>query len=307
MPLQKCLKFEACPCGLALSFLQAVCIAEGYDVTRTRVEEEYALTGCDEPEWPASVAFPSEALPSADLRSALNQLQMGLRFPVSQEENIGNCTEWSAEGHTLKDCELYAESASYVNAYLDLIEQVRKFFRFVPKLHSYLTFGIYLLQKLGFETQGDDEIGYTRLTNPEEYSIVEVQKADFNNYSMTCDALAWCRHVVHVPWNKCKTTQTQSERHWLIQTRRLLARQAASFLDEIISLPGPLLPSHEAILEYIPAVRWLVALDDAQDVPPHSAVASRRRWRHVRYMDLSKEALNAVREYYDMFFPRCIT
>lgn len=284
LPLQKCLRFETCPCGLALSFLQAVCIAEGYDVTRNRVEEEYALTGGDEPEWPASVAFPSEALPSADLRSALNRLQMGLRFPVSQEEVFGTYMEWSAEGHTLKDCELYSESASYVNAYLDQIEQ-----------------------KLGFETQGDDEIGYTRLTNPEEYAVAGMQKTDFNNYSMACDALAWCCHVVNVPSNKSKTTQTQRKHHWLIQTRRLLARQAASFLDEIISLPGPLLPRHEAVLEYIPAVRWLVALDDAQDVPPHSATASRRRWRHVRYMDLGQEALNAVREYYDMFFPRCIT
>lgn len=128
LPLQRCLKFEACPCGLASSFLQTVCIAEGYDVTRKRVEEEYALMGGDEPEWPPSVAFPSEALPSADLRSALNRLQMGLEFPVSQEEYFGSFTEWRVGEHTLKDCELYAESASYIDAYLNRIKQVRNLF-----------------------------------------------------------------------------------------------------------------------------------------------------------------------------------
>lgn len=170
-------------------------------------------------------------------------------------------------------------------------------------LHLSLTFGISLLQKPGFETQGDDEIGYTSLTNPEGYPSMGVSKND----SMACDALACCRHVVNVPLSECQVSQTQFGHRWLIQTRRLLARQAASFLDELINLPGPLLPRHEAVLEYIPVIRWLVALDDMQEDPPYSATVPRRRWRHVRHMDLSGEALKAVREYYDMFFPRCIT
>ncbi|GJJ07475.1 hypothetical protein Clacol_001677 [Clathrus columnatus] len=280
LPLQRCLNFEACPCGLALSFLQAVCIAEGHDVTRERVAEEYALMGGDEPEWPPSIAFPSAALPSADLRKALNKLQLGLRFSDFQQGYPGSWRECQKFGeHTLEDCELQVESASYVNAYIDRIEW-----------------------KPGFETQGDDEIGYTMLTNPDESENSDMGTNKFNeysyNYSMACDALACCRHVDNgIPFTNWTGSQTLSDsRHrWLIQTRRELTRQAASFLDELISLPGPLLPRPEVILEYMPVIRWLVALDDMRDVPPGSStVIPRRRWRHVRYLDLSKEALGAA-------------
>ena len=84
--MQTCLLFQSCPPPLAVSFLQSVCLAEGYLVSPKQLEAMYMTTyeplSSDEPDEP-STPFPSQPRPRPDLRRALNDLQFWCQRGVS--------------------------------------------------------------------------------------------------------------------------------------------------------------------------------------------------------------------------------
>jgi len=80
--------------------------------------------------------------------------------------------------------------------------------------------------------------------------------------------------------------------------------RAVSFLDDLISLFGPLLPRMGAVLDYIPYVRQMILADDVMEKAQQNSETEgdvrrgrRSRWRggYVRHLTVSSEGQAGAR------------
>jgi hypothetical protein len=93
----------------------------------------------------------------------------------------------------------------------------------------------------------------------------------------------------------------------LRRARVAMESVAAAFLDDVLTVSGPLLPRAAAVLEYTPYVRHMILADDVlaaeaaaagQGAGPRRTRARATRWRmgeYPRYMAVSAEGLEAAR------------
>jgi len=330
IPFQKHLDFQPCPTPLAVSFLQVACLAENRALPREQLksiyEKTYTLISNDEPDAPC-LPFPSQAPPCPDLRRAINQLQFwtsgvaegGVDADVAWDDAMtGLCDErtvdWSfgsgeatgssstaEDGSAAATYDIYrigkhAEYSSYVDAYLerrpsDMLEACA-------------------IDRYGPST--DDEVSLALLEKPPSHTtgLVLYNK----DGQIAHDILSLSRDVLESSGAGARSrSQLSGERgdtrHFnfrsLMEARVANQLRAVSFLDDVISLYGPLLPRGEAILDYTPYVRRMILADDVMEIGAQQVsegdVDQRRgrrsRWRgeYVRHLSVSSEGQAGAR------------
>ncbi|KIJ56690.1 hypothetical protein M422DRAFT_238305 [Sphaerobolus stellatus SS14] len=329
LPFQTCLNFQPCPIPLAASFLQSACMAEGRLFSREQLEaiyeKPYSLISCDEPDDP-SLPFPSQAPPCPDLRRAINQLQFwtsavaedgtdvdigyGETTPALTDERVADWSfgygEGAAQSSVVDESPAAAEYdifligkhieySSYTDAYLER--------------HPADILEAFAIDR--YEPSSDDEVSYTLLEKPPSHT----NGLPFYNWDaeIAHAAISLSRHVLEASGAGKRSREEFGERggtrHFnsrsLMEARVANQLRAVSFLDDTISLFGPLLPRPAAVLDYTPYVRQMVLADDAMarefEAQPQETVGRRgrrSRWRageYVRYLDVSSEGRTGAR------------
>lgn len=142
LPLQTVLRFQPCPSGPAVTFLQCLCLTEGYAIPREKLTQLYETTyttqNMDLPDAPLNPR--TEPLPLPDLRRSITQLQLmctdaiheakiprqaqgtaeyGPSLPLTiSAQTSANTSTTSTEEELWRRISNYADYVSYADSYL---------------------------------------------------------------------------------------------------------------------------------------------------------------------------------------------
>ena len=165
-----------------------------------------------------------------------------------------------------------------------------------------------------YEPSGDDELGHTLLQKPR---VIGKSRGVYNrDADIARTALVVSRHVFETSGagTRARGRLRGGERG---STRRIDCRSvvrarvetqalAVTFLDDVMTLSGPLLPRASVVLDYTPYVKHMVLADDVLEAETAATSGGdetrqrpgRRRWRmgeYQRHLSISAEGVEAAR------------
>ncbi|KAH7914351.1 hypothetical protein BJ138DRAFT_1170698 [Hygrophoropsis aurantiaca] len=318
LPLQTTLAFKPCPSPEAVSYLQGLCFAEGYHVSRESLHQLYDTThpteGFDVPCIPPNPR--TERLSFPDLRRAITQLQLmctsGTDTHISQiprgvhEVNVHGRSEspvisartsaYSAEGpeddkERWRWFARHTEHASFINSYLHRTPLN------TPENQG-LSFNM-------CEPSLDDELGHHILFKPSHVSDTSDHLVFYHNDELIAQEATRLSRGTHAAVGKGPLLPSINpaasgsfREHQLFLSRVVYESQMVDALQHIIYLPAPLMPQSSVFLDYIPWVREMVTADDILERLAWDGMEKEKsgrltrnsmRAKHARAIELSTE------------------
>ncbi|KAG1754043.1 uncharacterized protein EDB91DRAFT_1043911, partial [Suillus paluster] len=319
LPLQSVLRFQPCPSGPAVTFLQCLCLTEGCAVPREKLiqlyETTYTTQSMDLPDAPLNPR--TEPLPSPDLRRSITQLQL-ICTDATHEAEIPQEAQGAAEYRPFLPLTISAETSAdvsetsteelwrWASTYTDCVSYTDSYLcRTSLDEHEALAYNL-------SEPSLDDELGHTILFRPLHVSDTRDSLAFYHDDELIVqDAIHLSRgkHEVLGPIPITTSidpaaggTNTDMETR-LFRARVEHQAQMLTALQDIIQPPAPLMPQSSVYLDYIPWVRFMVTVDDIlerlawdemEKVKSGRLTRNSMKARHIRIIDLKEDQHRAL-------------
>ncbi|KAG2141705.1 uncharacterized protein EDB93DRAFT_1089065 [Suillus bovinus] len=319
LPLQSVLTFQPCPSEPAVTFLQCLCVTQGYAIPRYKLIQLYETThivqSMDLPDAPLNPR--TEPLPPPDLRRSITQLQL-ICTDATHEANVPQEAQGAAENFPSLPMTISAQSGADVSetSTEELWRWASTYTDCVSYTDSYLCRGpLDGREALSYnlsESLLDDELGHAILIRPSHVSDTRDGLVFYHNDELIVqDAIHLSRGKHEVLGAIPITTSINpaaSGSNTDMETRLFRARvehqaQMLAALQDIVQPPAPLMPQSSVYLDYIPWVRFMVGVDDIlerlawdemEKVKSGRLTRNSMKARHIRTIDLREDQHRAL-------------
>jgi DNA polymerase III delta prime subunit len=319
LPLQSVLTFQPCPSEPAVTFLQCLCVTQGYAIPRDKLiqlyETTYIVQSMDLPDAPLNPR--TEPPPLPDLRRSITQLQL-ICADATHEAKVPQEAQGAAENFPSLPMTISAKSSADVSEttteelwrwatiYTDCVSYTDSYLCRAPlDGHEALSYNL-------SECLPDDELGHSILIRPSHVSDTRDALAFYHNDELIVqDAIHLSRGKHEVLGAIPITTSINpaaSGSNTDMETRLFRARvehqtQMLTALQDIVQPPAPLMPQSSVYLDYIPWVRFMVKVDDIlerlawdemEKVKSGRLTRNSMKARHIRTIDLREDQHRAL-------------
>ncbi|OAX43492.1 hypothetical protein K503DRAFT_847156 [Rhizopogon vinicolor AM-OR11-026] len=313
LPLQTVLRFQPCPSGPAVTFLQCLCLTEGYAIPREKLTQIYETThttqSMDLPDVPLNPR--TEPLPLPDLRRSITQLQM-ICMDAIHEAKIPRGAQGTAEYGTSIPPTISAQTSANVST-----TSTEEMWRWISNYTDCVSYTDSYLCRTSLESPEalsynlsepslDDELGHAILFRPSHVSDTRDALAFYHNDEVIAqDAIHLARGKHEVLGTIPITTSINPAAGSsidigtsLFRARVVYQAQMLTALQDIIQPPAPLMPQSSVYLDYIPWVRFMVTVDDTLERLAWDEMEKTRSGRltrnsmkakHIRAIDLRED------------------
>ncbi|KAF9568897.1 P-loop containing nucleoside triphosphate hydrolase protein [Agrocybe pediades] len=254
LPLQSIIYFEPCPVEVATSYLEALCLAEGYAVERKAVSRLYMYPDCDS----------GLNDPRPDLRRTINSLQVICSTncsPQHRSEPIGSSSTLQqnsrSTGRKLVD---KIQFMSYLDG--NLVQNCVDY-DVTTELSSYLP-------------SENDEIGHSIL-----YDIHATDRLEFGRYDRQEDIICTAVETASRLFDMDQEQDAREERK-CEEARREAVRDQRDVMREICPAAVWSRGNGSLWLEYMPYVRQMVEAEDGEEAREMEKRRSVRSGRMTR-------------------------
>ncbi|KAG1755688.1 hypothetical protein EDB19DRAFT_1624441 [Suillus lakei] len=319
LPLQSVLAFQPCPSEPAVTFLQCLCLTQGYAIPRDKLIQLYETThivqSMDLPDAPLNPR--TETLPLPDLRRSITQLQL-ICTDATHEAKVPQEAQGAAESFPSLPLTISAQSSAdvsetsteelwrWASTYTDSVSYTDSYLCRMPlDGHEALSYNL-------SESSLDDELGHAILIRPSHVSDTRDALAFYHNDELIVqDAIHLSRGKHEVLGTIPITTSINPAAggsNTDMETRLFRARvehqaQMLTALQDIVQPPAPLMPQSSVYLDYIPWVRFMVKVDDIlerlawdemEKVKSGRLTRNSMKARHIRTIDLREDQHRAL-------------
>lgn len=319
LPLQSVLTFQPCPSEPAVTFLQCLCVTQGYAIPRDKLiqlyETTYIVQSMDLPGAPLNPR--TEPLPLPDLRRSITQLQL-ICTDATHEAKVPQEAQGAAEDFPSLPMTISAQSSAdvsetsmeelwrWASTYTDCVSYTDSYLCRAPlDGHEALSYNL-------SESSLDDELGHAILIRPSHVSDTRDTLAFYHNDELIVqDAIHLSRgkhEVLGVIPITTSINPAASDSNTDMETRLFRARvehqaQMLTALQDIVQPPAPLMPQSSVYLDYIPWVRFMVKVDDIlerlawdemEKVKSGRLTRNSMKARHIRTIDLREDQRRAL-------------
>ncbi|KAG1820180.1 uncharacterized protein BJ212DRAFT_1338471 [Suillus subaureus] len=319
LPLQSVLTFQPCPSEPAVTFLQCLCVTQGYAIPRDKLiqlyETTYIVQSMDLPDAPLNPR--TEPPPPPDLRRSITQLQL-ICTDATHEAKVPQEAQGAAENFPSLPMTISAQSSAdvsetsteelwrWASTYTDCVSYTDSYLCRAPlDGHEALSYN-------PSESLLDDELGHAILIRSSHVSDTRDALAFYHNDELIVqDAIHLSRGKHEVLGAIPITTSINpaaSGSNTDMETRLFRARvehqaQMLTALQDLVQPPAPLMPQSSVYLDYIPWVRLMVKVDDIlerlawdemEKVKSGRLTRNSMKARHIRTIDLREDQHRAL-------------